>query len=72
MADIKEMISSFVTDEKTRNEFLKNPTKAIEAKFGIDLPDEQINAVIDGVKQKAVSGGLNGIIDSVKDKIGIK
>ena len=32
--------------------FLSNPVQLLEKTFGIDLPDDQINQVIEGVKGK--------------------
>ena len=39
-------------DEKLLDAFKKDPVTVIEKKLGIDLPNDQLNALIDGVKAK--------------------
>ena len=56
MADVKEQITKVVDkitkDEKLMDQFKKNPVKAVESVLGVDLPDDVINKVVDGVKAK--------------------
>ncbi len=65
--DIKKIITDAVEkltkDESLKKEFLANPVKALEKITGIDLPDEQIQPIIDGIKAK-----LN--LDAIGDKLG--
>ncbi len=70
--DIKEQISKIV-EEITKNGSIKElfenePVKAVEQVLGIDLPDEIIEQIINGVKAKIsidsiaqVSGMLKNI-----------
>lgn len=39
--------------------FLANPVQLLEKTFGIDLPDDQINKVIEGVKANLDPGKLD-------------
>ena len=54
--DIKEQITKIV--EKIKNEpeiaelFKKDPIKAVEKVLGVDLPDDVIENIVDGVKAK--------------------
>lgn len=54
--DIKEKIEAVVTkllsDKKLMEKFEKNPVKVIEELLGVDLPDDLVNKIIDGVKAK--------------------
>ena len=54
--DIQKIISDVVAKLTSNPElvkaFLSNPVQLLEKTFGIDLPDEQINQVIEGVKGK--------------------
>ncbi|GEM_PF-1936810 len=58
--DIKSEIEKVVNKAKNDPEFMKkfsaNPIKAVEDVTGIDLPDEQINKIVAGVKSKASEG----------------
>ena len=39
-------------DENLLEAFKKDPVTVIEKKLGIDLPNDQLNALIDGIKAK--------------------
>ena len=53
-------------DDKFKDEFMKNPEKAIESFAGIDIPDGMADKVIDGVKAKIAGDKLSGAVDSLK------
>ncbi len=52
--DIQKIINTVVAKLKADPEILKqfaaDPVKTLEKVFNIDLPDEQINKIIEGVK----------------------
>ena len=54
--DIKEKIEAVVkklmADKNLMEKFEKNPVKVIEELLGVDLPDDLVNSIIDGVKAK--------------------
>ncbi len=72
--DIKEKITEIV--EKIKSEpnlltsFKSEPVKTVEKLIGIDLPDEMIEKVVDGVKAKLatdnISDKLSGAADAFK------
>ena len=49
---ITEAVDKLLKDDKLLESFKKDPVKTLEKQLGIDLPDEQINAVIKGIKAK--------------------
>ena len=65
--DIKKIIEDIVKkikgDKDIGEKFQKNPTKTVEGLIGVDLPDDQINAVVEGVKGKIK-------LDGITDKLG--
>lgn len=65
---ITEAIEKISKDEKLRAQFLKEPVKTIESLFGVDLPDESIQKIVDGVKAKISVDKIGGILD----KFGLK
>ena len=49
---IEEVVSKLNLDPKLLASFAADPVGTLEKTLGIDLPDEQINQVIDGIKSK--------------------
>ncbi len=62
-AKIDEVVNKVKSDKNFAEKFQKEPIKAVEEVLGVDLPDDAIKNVIDGVKAK-----IN--IDDIKGKIG--
>ena len=63
---ITEVLNKLTQDKTLKESFLKEPVKVIEKLTGLDLPDDQINAIIEGVKAKLdlddVAGKAKGIM----------
>ncbi len=74
MDEIKEKIEAVVAklkgDKTLMAQFKTEPVKALEAVLGVDLPDDIVNKVIDGVKAKLAAGDIADKVDDVKDAIG--
>lgn len=49
---IEELIDKIKSDQELRDNFMKNPVAAVEKLLGVDLPDDQINQIVDGIKAK--------------------
>ena len=62
-AKIEEIVNKIKADENFAQEFKADPVKAAEKVLGVDLPNDVINNVIDGVKAK-----IN--VDDIKNKLG--
>ena len=65
---IAEAVKALTENEELLREFNKNPGKTLEKKLGIDLPDEQINAVVAGIKEKL---GLDDVMDAASKLMGL-
>lgn len=76
--DIKDIIARITDkaekDDDFKTSFMSDPVKAIEKITGIDLPDDQINAIIDAVKAKIVGNVVKNqagnLLDKAKDLLG--
>lgn len=70
MKDIKELITTAVKkiskDKELQALFQKDPVKALEKIFNIDLPDELINPVIDGIKAQLTMDKLSDAASMLK------
>ena len=62
--DIQKMIVKAVKllseNEDLLKAFNKNPAKTLEKVLGVDLPDDQVNAIVAGVKAKL---GLDDVLE---------
>lgn len=69
---ITEAVEKITSDEKILENFKKNPIKTVEELTGIDLPDDQLEKVVDGIKAKIsldeVSDTLGGFKNLFKKK----
>ena len=71
--DIKKIIEDIINkikgDKDIGEKFKKDPTKTVEGLIGVDLPDDQVNAVVEGVKAKI---NLDGITEKLGGLFGKK
>ena len=51
-AKVEEIVEKIKSDKQILAKFEKDPAAVIEELIGIDLPNEQINNVVDAVKAK--------------------
>ena len=63
---IKKAVDSISKDKKLQEQFQKNPVKALESVLGVDLPDDVVNQVVDGVKAKLTLDNVSGAVDALK------
>jgi len=65
--DIKELIEELVkkiaADEALKSKFMKEPIAVVEKLIGVDLPDDKIEKLAEGIKAKLA-------IDDVGDVLG--
>ncbi len=62
-AKIDEIVGKVKDDPNFAEQFKSEPVKAVEGVIGVDLPDDVINNIVDGVKNKVS-------LDGIKDKLG--
>ncbi|MCM1120815.1 MAG: hypothetical protein NC543_15825 [bacterium] len=63
---IKKAVDSISKDKKLQEQFQKDPVKALESVLGVDLPDDVIKQVIQGVKAKLTADNVSGAVDAIK------
>ncbi len=63
---IEEIVLKIKNNKEFAAEFTSDPVKAVESVIGIDLPNDQINALIQGVKSKLSIDNSGGIFGSIK------
>lgn len=69
--DVKGQINKIVEEisknPNIKKEFEKEPVKVIEKVIGIDLPDDVVMKIIDGVKAKMTIDGVSKAADALKE-----
>lgn len=71
-AKIEEIVNKIKGDKAIGEKFQKDPTKTVEDLIGVDLPEDQIKPVIEGVKAKINLDKLGGIGDAIGGLFGGK
>ena len=68
--DIKKIISELIEKLKSNPDAVRGlqsePTKTIKDLTGIDLPEDQVNSVLEGIKDK-LGDGLGDKLDGLKN-----
>ncbi len=62
-ARIDEIVNKVKSDPDIAAKFQNDPIKTVEGIIGVDLPDDVIKQIVDGVKTKVD-------VDGLKDKLG--
>ena len=62
-AKVDEVVNKVKSDPDIASKFQKDTIKTVEGILGVDLPDDVIKQIVDGVKTK-----VN--VDDIKDKLG--
>ena len=60
---IEEIVKKLTENKDLLDDFKKNPIKVVEKLIGIDLPDEKMKAIVDGVKAKLDFDKLDDALD---------
>ncbi|MBN2558067.1 MAG: hypothetical protein JXB33_04850 [Clostridia bacterium] len=63
---IEEIVKKVKSDKGFAAKFKKDPIKAVESVLGVDLPDDQVKSVIDGVKAKLSLDKADGALKGIK------
>lgn len=68
--DIKEKINEVVekvtSNKDMKEKFEKDPIKAIEEVLGVDLPDDAVEKIVDGVKAKVAVDSISDVASKFK------
>lgn len=63
---IKKAVDSISEDKSLQEKFQMDPVKALEGILGVDLPDDVVNQVVQGVKAKLTADNVSGAVDALK------
>ena len=64
-AKITELTDKIKNDKSLSEKFQKEPVATVEGLLGVDLPDDQVAKIVDGIKAKVsldkIGGALGGL-----------
>ena len=65
-AKIEELTAKLQKDPNFLKSFQKDPVKTLEDLTGVNLPDEQLQPLVTGIKAKLAASGLGDKLDGLK------
>ena len=63
MEKVEELVKKIKNDKDLLAKFEKDPVSVLEKLLGVDLPNDQLNKLVDGVKAKLA-------VDNIGDALG--
>lgn len=69
-ATIEDLVKKIKLDKVLADLFSKDPLKAVEKTLGIKLPEDQMKAIVDGVKAKLSVDKAGEALGKVKGLLG--
>ena len=67
---VEQVVAKLKADKSLLAEFKTDPVKAVEKLLEVDLPDDIINKVVDGVKAKLAADDISDKLEGAKDALG--
>lgn len=69
---IEELVEKIKNDEELQAKFKTDPISAVEQLLGVDLPNDQIEKIVDGIKAKLAIDDLGGALGKLGGLFGKK
>ena len=66
-AKIDELVGKLQKDPALLKSFQEDPIKTVEKLTGIDLPDDQIQPLVTGIKAKLTAGDIGSKLGGLKN-----
>lgn len=63
---IEEIVGKLKNSEELAKQFKEEPVKAVEKILGVDLPDELIEKIVEGVKAKMTADDVKDVLGAIK------
>ncbi|MBQ9921737.1 MAG: hypothetical protein IJO52_06100 [Clostridia bacterium] len=67
-AKIEELVEKIKSDKALQKKFTEDPVSAVEQLIGIDLPNDQIEKIVDGIKAKITADDIGSLVGSILGK----
>ncbi len=67
---IEELVERIKSDDALIAKFQKDPVSAVEELLGVDLPNDQLESIVEGVKAKIKLDDIGGKLGGLGDMLG--
>ena len=67
-ATIEKAVKKLTSDKQLMAKFEKNPVSVLEELIGVDLPDDQVNQIVEGIKAKIKLDKVGGVLGGLFGK----
>ena len=67
-AKIEELVEKIKGDKDLMTKFQKDPITTVEGLLGIDLPNDQVQKIVDGIKAKIDLDQIGGMLGGLFGK----
>lgn len=71
-AKIEELVEKIKSDKDILKKFKADPIKTVEGLIGIDLPDDKIEQLVDGIKAKLAIDDIGDVFGKLGGLFGNK
>jgi len=65
---IEELVEKILSDKDLKEKFMKDPITVVEKLIGIDLPNDKIEKLVDGIKAKITMDDIGDALGSLFGK----
>ena len=69
---IEELVEKIQSDKELQAKFQKDPVAALETLLDIDLPEDQINQLVEGIKLKLTADNIGSALGALSGLFGKK
>ena len=67
-AKVEELVKKITDDKDLKAQFEKNPAAVIEKLVGVDLPDEQVNQLVEAIRAKLTMENVGNLLGGLFGK----
>lgn len=67
---IEELVEKIKSDKTLQAKFKTDPISAVEDLLDIDLPNDQIQKIVDGIKAKITVDDIGNALENIGGKLG--
>ena len=69
---IEELVKKIAADEALKKQFEKAPVAVVEKLLGVDLPDDKIEKLVEGIKAKLAIDDMGDVLGKLGGLFGRK